>query len=157
MEIVMRKWGIGSEAVPTLGTAAVNVAAGASLDVGDCALTVGAISGGGTVRATSMVVAADAELVFAYRSPSDVDHITVDGPLAFAGDATARITVADASAVEPGEWPLLTATSGITGHDVTRLTLDSGFSSSKWVVRLFVRDGSIWLSVKPKGLVINFH
>ena len=154
---LMRKWGIGSEAVPTLGTAAVNVAAGASLDVGDCALTVGAISGGGTVRATSMVVAADAELVFAYRSPSDVDHITVDGPLAFAGDATARITVADASVVEPGEWPLLTATGGITGLDVTRLTLDSGFSSSKWVVRLFVRDGSIWLSVKPKGLVINFH
>ena len=154
---LMRKWGIGSEAAPTFGTAAVNVAAGTSLDVGDCNLTAGALSGGGTVTATALAVAANAGLYFTYRSPSDVDHLAVNGPLSLAGGATVHVAVAESAEVEAGEWPLLSATGGITGLDLASMTLDSGFAPSKWIARLFVREGALWLRVQIKGTAILFR
>ncbi len=151
---LMRKWGIGSEAPPTLPTDAVNVAAGASLDVGDCTLTTDTLGGGGALTATAVALADGADLSFTYRSAADVDHLTVNGTISLAGGATVHVTVAESAVVEEGEWPLLSATGGITGLDLASVTFDSGFAATRWVANLFVRDGALWLRVQPKGTII---
>ena len=151
---LMRKWGLGAEPAPTLPTDSVRVEAGASLDAGDCTLTTGSLAGGGMVTATALAVAAGADLSFTYRTPSDVDHLTVDGTLSFAGGATVHVAVADADAVEAGEWPLVTATGGITGFNLASVALDSDFAATRWTANLFVRDGALWLRVQPKGTMI---
>ena len=151
---LMRKWGIGNESAPTQTVSGVTVAADAALNLGDMQLKTGALSGDGAITVDSMTVTDGGALAFEYRAPDDVDQIAVDGALAFDGAVTVRVSAAAGAVLAPGEWCLLTATGGITGLDASAVTPDISLPSGKWAVKVFVRDGALWLRISPRGTAI---
>jgi hypothetical protein len=64
-----------------------------------------------------------------------------------------RVTFAEGAVLAAGEWPLLSATGGITGLDLSSLTFSTNLTM-KWVVAFSVKDGSLWMRLVPKGTVV---
>ena len=153
---LMRKWGIGSEAVPTQTLTSVTVASGASLAVGDNAVRTDLLGGGGTLTAEDVTLTDGGTLAFEYRAADDVDHLAVNGPLALDGAATVRVTFAEGAVVAGGEWTLLSATGGITGLNLAAIAFDITLPA-KWRTKLFVRNGALGLRIAPKGIMLNFR
>ncbi len=153
---LMRKWGIGSEAVPTQTLTSVTVAAGASLAVGDNAVRTDLLGGGGTLTAEDVTLTDGGTLAFEYRAANDVDHLAVNGPLALDGAATVRVTFAEGAVVAGGEWTLLSATGGIAGLNLAATAFDITLPA-KWRTKLFVRNGALGLRIAPKGTMLNFR
>ncbi len=150
---LMRKWGIGSESIPTQSVSSVTVAADSSLSLVNSAISTATLGGGGNLTVESVELTDGGALVFGYRAADDVDHLTVEGPLSLAGATAVRVAVAEGATVAAGEWPLLSATGGISGLNLSALALDIDLSA-KWVAALSVRNGALWLKLAPKGTVV---
>lgn len=152
---LMRKWGIGDETVPVQTIGSVKVAAGASLAISvDQHTVLSSIGGGGAVSVSDAALADGGEMVFGWRSASDVDCLAVDGAMSLDGAVTVKVEVAEGAEIASGEWTLLTATGGISGLDAASLSLDIGIAA-KWSASISVRDGALRLRIAHRGTVVT--
>lgn len=110
---LMHKWKGASAVCWTNSIDSISVAPGATFDVGDDALEVGALAGGGTVSCGMLSLNAGASLAFEIRSSVDYDSMTVSGTLKFPADAKLTVTTPNAKLIDEGEYVLLTANGGM--------------------------------------------
>ena len=151
---LMRKWGLTTEAKPPVETASLKVKNGARLGLGEEKVNASALGGDGTVESPVVTLADGAVLPFEFRGADDVDSLTVDGDLVFAGAATVRITTPlEKMKSMDGEWMLLTVTGSVTGLDPASIVLDSGLPE-KCNARLVFGEKSIKLKMSRNGLVL---
>lgn len=152
---LMRKWGIGEEAQTEQSLETLVVAKGASLSLtGGCRFTVSTLGGGGELTVADQVsIAQDGALSFEYRAADDVDHLNVNGSLDLSLLASVRVDVADGATVEAGDWPILTATGGITGLDLANVKLDAAVPT-KARASLYMKDGELWFRVSKVGTIV---
>ena len=152
---LMRKWGIGEEAQTVQGFEKLVVAKDASLSLtGGCRFTVSTLGGGGELTvAEQMAIAEGGRLSFEYRAVDDVDHLNINGSLDLSLLATVRVDVAEGATVEAGDWPILSATGGITGLDLANVKLDAAVPT-KVRTSLYMKDGTLWLRVSKVGTIV---
>ena len=148
---LMWKWlGEGTEPVYTNTASALRVANGGTLSfTGAPTVSVPAISGSGTISAGNLVGVSS--LAFDFPDAETYDRLAVNGTLTLAAAGTVSVTVG-AGATEPGDYPLLTATS-LAGGDLGNWT-KSVSNDSKLGATLAVQGNSICLRLTPKGTVL---
>ena len=112
-------------------------------------VSVPAISGTGTIAAGNVVDVSS--LAFDFPDAQTYGQLTVDGTLTLAAAGTVSVTVG-AGATEPGDYPLLTATSLAGGElrDWTQ-TIDNASSCD---ARVFAQGNALYLRLAPRGTVV---
>ncbi len=148
---LMWKWfGEGTEPVYTNSASALRVANGGTLSfAGAPTVSVPAISGTGTIAAGNVVDVSS--LAFDFPDARTYGQLTVNGTLTLAAAGTVSVTVG-AGAKEPGDYPLLTATS-LAGGDLGNWT-KSVSNDSKLGATLVVQGNTIYLRLTPRGTVL---
>lgn len=131
----------------------LTVASGATFNVGDDALEMGALSGGGTVNCRTLALKEDASLAFDIRSSTDHDSMTVTGTLELPADVKLTVTSPNAKTIDEGDYVLLTANGGIEFAG-TRPTLVHNFAPRRSVA-VSMRGNSIVARVTKIGFLIN--
>ena len=145
------------KAPPQADIAAVAVASGATLDVGDSSVVAKTLSGGGVLKCSGLTARdADdrpAELKIGWRSPTDVDGETVLAPVSFPNGVHVTVTFEyeELRDVTPGEWTIFTA-NDLT-LDPSVLTVEDNLTGRRRV-SVFVRGNTIVLKVEPRGSLL---
>ena len=147
---LMWKWlGEGTEPVYTNSAASLRVANGGTLSfTGAPTVSVPAISGSGTISAGNLVGVSS--LAFDFPDAETYDRLAVEGTLALAAAGTVSVTVG-AGAKEPGDYPLLTATSLVGGLANWTQSIDNGTNLAAMLV---TEGNTLYLRLTPKGSVL---
>jgi hypothetical protein len=148
---LMWKWfGEGTEPVYTNSASALRVANGGTLSfAGAPTVSVPAISGTGTIAAGNVVDVSS--LAFDFPDARTYGQLTVNGTLTLAAAGTVSVTVG-AGAKEPGDYPLLTATS-LAGGDLRDWT-QAIDNASNCDARVFAQGNALYLRLAPRGTVV---
>ncbi len=150
---LMWKWlGEGTEPVYTNSASELRVANGGTLSfAGAPTVSVPAISGTGTIAAGNVVDVSS--LAFDFPDARTYGQLTVNGTLTLAAAGTVSVTVG-AGATEPGDYPLLTATSLVGGLANWTQSIDN---DSNLAPMLVTEGNTLYLRLTPKGTVLIFR
>ena len=114
-------------------------------------VSVPAISGTGTIAAGNVVDVSS--LAFDFPDARTYGQLTVNGTLTLAAAGTVSVTVG-AGATEPGDYPLLTATSLVGGLANWTQSIDN---DSNLAPMLVTEGNTLYLRLTPKGTVLIFR
>ena len=148
---LMWKWlGEGTEPVYTNSASELRVANGGTLSfAGAPTVSVPAISGTGTIAAGNVLDVSS--LAFDFPDARTYGQLTVNGTLTLAAAGTVSVTVG-AGATEPGDYPLLTATS-LAGGDLRDWT-QAIDNASNCDARVYAQGNALYLRLAPRGTVV---
>lgn len=152
---LMHKWKGASAVCWTNSIDSLSVASGATFDVGDDALEVGALAGGGTVSCGTLSLNEGASLAFEIRSSVDYDSMTVSGALKLPADAKLTVTTPNAKLIDEGEYVLLTANGGLECAG-SMPTLDHNFAPRRSLA-ISVKGDALVARVSKIGFLINIR
>ena len=145
--------------LPTRTFTSIEVAPGASLDMGTEDLAVSSVTGGGLLTCGGLTLAGSesaAKIAVAYHSAEDVDCFTVTSPVSFPNGVTVSVSFAGVhmADVVPGEWPIFTAPNlALESH---ALSYAHDYTGTRCVS--IVRSGNtLLLRVMPRGTAIIFR
>ena len=154
---LMAKW-LGTTAMPyRCRVGSVEMGGGTSLALEGCIIDASSvsISGASDVTCQEFAIAEGASVAVDAISPSEVSCMSVSGSLALPLAATVSLSGDGVSRLMPGDYPILSATEGVSGS-VSGWTLEiSDFSA--WphpLAGLFVQDGAVVVRVRNAGTVL---
>ncbi|MDD4019688.1 MAG: hypothetical protein PHV28_17300, partial [Kiritimatiellae bacterium] len=152
--LLNHKWFGGTHpgALVTNELAAISVAAGSALDLGDAGdlvtMSVSELSGAGTITADSLDFAGTLNATIANGSS---DCLTFDGTLNL-GEVELAVTQDTSDGkIELGDYPVLAATS-LVGFDKTKWTVTVAGDGRTY--SLVERDNTVYLLIRRRGIAI---
>lgn len=116
-------------------------------------LTVPVLSGSGTVNVDS-VAGVTTLNVACDPATGTFSPIVVNGGFAFAEEETIKLNVSAGDVLPAGDYAVLTAP-GLDGVDLSRVDVEVTPEQRRRVVSAKVKDGSLVLSVRKRGLIIE--
>ena len=132
--------------------AAISVAAGASLDLGQQTIDVAALSGAGSFSASGLCGVGSLSVSFDGEG-NFVSAPSVTGPVEFDDTVTLNVSVADIHRVSDGYYQVISATS-LENLDLSAWTFSAGAIASKRALSLHADGQSVYLRVAKRGLQI---
>ena len=152
---LMCKWGIGNEVQPVHSMDKILVSNGSALDLACVGSVVAStLGGGGNLAVGSLSVAQGGSLSFEYRGADDVDHLEVEGQVDLSLLSSVKVDVAAGAKVEAGDWPVLSASGGIVGLDLSKVTLEFASLPTRLKASIYMKDGKLWLRVSRVGTIV---